>query len=296
MLIIVVPTASTSVDGDGEGNTYGAGAELIFLGINAGIGYEVNSALDVGIAGTVTYGMLEAGLGGTNAQSHDYGYRLTFGADYHLTDATDIGLYYQTKLRHNWSDSVFLSSVPEGTPANATMDELNAAIAGNASYHDLEMEQPANLALGVSHKFSDNFRVMSDVIHKNWSGAEFWQRFYHDQVAFSIGAELDQGPFTWRVGYGYANDPTRDSVQPRSLAGRDSCLYWFTRSWRCVCRWMSAFDWGWRCPYLDLFASFRDACYIRATCDRRYDLGWFHRTVFDFGHPLSLSDSERQGL
>ena len=61
---------------------------------------------------------------------------------------------------------------------------------------------------------------MSDVIFKDWSEADFWERFYHDQTAFSIGAELDRGPITWRAGYGYANDPTRDGgPEARGLEG-----------------------------------------------------------------------------
>jgi len=184
--------------------TLGTGAELIFLGVNAGAGYEVNDHLDVGAAITVTYAMLDAGLLGSNAQSHDYGARLTLGADYHLTDHTDIGFYYQTKLHQQWDDSILLS---DGGDTIAT-------------YEHLSMQQPMNLAFGIAHEFTPHFRVMSDVIFKKWSDANFWERFYHDQTAFSIGAELDQGPYTWRVGYGYANDPTRDRIKAEPLSGK----------------------------------------------------------------------------
>ena len=92
-------------------------------------------------------------------------------------------------------------------------------IALDATGHTVDVDQPENIALGISHKFNDHFRVMSDIIFKDWSDASFWNRFYHDQTAFSIGAELDRGPFTWRAGYGYANDPTKDNIQGQSLEG-----------------------------------------------------------------------------
>lgn len=190
--------------------TLGAGAEFISLGINTGVGYEVNPQLDIGAAITVTYAMIEAGLAGTSAQSHDYGIRATAGADYAITPQTSVGFYAQTEQRHSWSDAILLT--PDDPIANPN------AIA-NASYSKLEIEQPRNFALGIAHELNSDMRVMADVIYKDWSNAEFWGRLYHDQTAVSLGAEMDRGPMTFRVGYGYANDPTRGRVDGDALEG-----------------------------------------------------------------------------
>ena len=227
------------VDYRDEDDTNGLGAEMIALGVNAGIGYEVNDKLDLGVALTVTYATLEAGFAGTTAQGHDYGVRYTFGADYHLTHATDIALQIQTELKHSWDDAILLSNdtvqiacaLVEKYGGTTRADNTaygGGCIGGQGTWdsvetsgHTLDVDQPANIALGISHKFNDDFRVMSDIIFKDWSEASFWNRFYHDQTAFSIGAELDRGPFTWRAGYGYANNPTKDNIGAGSLEGHN---------------------------------------------------------------------------
>ena len=173
----------------------GAGAEFIVLGINAGAGYEVTDDLDVGLEVTISYGMLEAGLAGTSGQGHDYGVRLTFGAEYDLTDDTEVGFYYQTKLEHNWNNMLLVG--------------VNDANIANASYLTLRAEQPENIGIGISHQLDGNWRVAADYIFKAWSRADFWQNFYEDQSVFSLGVEYADGPWTLRGGYGYADDPTR---------------------------------------------------------------------------------------
>ena len=204
------------VDWRSNPDALGVGAEFIVLGINLGAGYEVSPALDVGVAATISYAMIEAGLAGTSGQAHDYGIRGTIGADYHLTDSTDIGLYYQTELRHNWNDFILLSNVDDD-PNTMNVNESLAA----ARYSDLDIEQPANLAFGISHKLTDDLRIAADVIYKRWSEAAFWERIYHDQTAFSIGGEYDYGAWTFRAGYGYANDPNRDTPKGGALEGND---------------------------------------------------------------------------
>ncbi len=182
------------VDWRRDTRALGAGAEFIVLGINAGAGYEVTDDLDVGLEATISYGMLEAGLAGTSGQGHDYGLRLTLGAEYDLTEDTEVGFYYQTELEHNWNNMILVSNTP------------NLA---DASYLTLEVEQPANVGVGISHQVNENWRVAADYIYKAWSRADFWQNFYEDQNVFSLGVEYADGPWTLRGGYGYADDPTR---------------------------------------------------------------------------------------
>ena len=98
------------VDYRDEDDTNGLGAEMIALGVNAGFGYKLLDNLDVGFAATISYSTLEAGFAGTDAQGHDYGIRYTLGADYALTDHTNIALQYQTELQHSWDDAVLLSN------------------------------------------------------------------------------------------------------------------------------------------------------------------------------------------
>jgi len=216
------------VDWRRDPNTLGAGAELVIFGVNLGAGYEVSPAFDVGFAATVSYATLDAVVGGSSGLVHDIGFRGTIGGDYHLSDSTDIAFYYQTELRQNYNDFLLLSNGCDATAnpacgatlAGTGVDALGTAISNaQAEYSNLDVEQPSNIALGISHKFTDNMRVALDVIYKQWSEASFWKRLYHDQTAVSVGGEYDHGSWTFRAGYGYANDPKRERVEALSLEG-----------------------------------------------------------------------------
>ena len=191
----VSAVSGIGVDWRRNPKTLGAAAEFIVLGINAGAGYQVTDRLDLGLAVTISYGMLEAGLAGTSGQGHDYGVRLTLGGEYDLTDSTELGFYYQTELEHNWNDMMLVSHSED--------------IRG-ADYLTLKVQQPANVGIGISHQLNENWRVAADYIYKAWDNAEFWKRFYKDQNVFSLGVEYTDGPWTLRGGYGYAEDPTRN--------------------------------------------------------------------------------------
>ena len=58
----VTATNGIGVDYQHSSNSIGAAAELINLGVNAGIGMKMSDTLDVGVALTITYAMLEADL------------------------------------------------------------------------------------------------------------------------------------------------------------------------------------------------------------------------------------------
>ena len=91
------------VDYKHSSNTLGAGAELINLGVNAGIGMKMSDTLDVGVSMTITYAMLEAGLTGSGNQVHDIGFRGTLGARKTMGNTT-IGVYYQTEQEHQYDN------------------------------------------------------------------------------------------------------------------------------------------------------------------------------------------------
>ena len=187
-----------------EAATLGAAAEFIILGINTGFSYQVSDKLDLGFALTTSYAMLEAGLGGTSGQGHDIGFRGTFGADYHINDSTDIGFYYQTEREHTWQDFILLSPT---------------ANVADAHFRSLTVDQPANYAMGISHQINSQLRVAADFIYKDWDKAAFWKEFYKDQKVYSLGVEYQVNAITWRAGYGYADDPTREISQATNIEG-----------------------------------------------------------------------------
>ena len=211
-------TNGIGVDYRHSSNSIGAGAELINLGVNAGIGMKMSDTLDVGVALTITYAMLEAGLTGSGNQVHDIGFRGTFGVRKHMGPTT-IGLYYNTELKHEY-DNLHVTSMHGDNPfGSQTSVAGNVAVKCNADENrtvcrqDVQAEQPWNVGLGIAHNLDANTLVMVDFTHKKWSEAKFFNEFYDDQNVVSIGIQKTMGNLKLRAGYGYADDPLLGTVE-----------------------------------------------------------------------------------
>jgi long-chain fatty acid transport protein len=227
----VTATNGIGVDYKHVANSLGAAAELINLGVNAGIGMKLSDTLDVGVAMTITYAMLEAGLTGSGGMTHDIGFRGTLGARKHMGPMT-VGVYYQTELEHQY-DNLHVTSNDgsrptitqaalqsnSGTPQGVICNGKETFPAGYAltegvCRQDVEIQQPWNLGLGVSMDMGNGLLVMADVTHKHWSDAKFFNEFYDDQNVISVGVQKTMGNMHLRAGYGYADDPLLSRVKP----------------------------------------------------------------------------------
>jgi len=231
----VTATNGIGVDYQQTSNSIGAAAELINLGVNAGIGMKMSDTLDVGVALTITYAMLEAGLTGSGTQKHDLGFRGTLGARKHMGPMT-IGMYYQGELEHQYSNlhvtsmhgKTFATGLDKnGATAGGTEDNaaINAAVKcnqevsqaggtlGNVCRQDLKVQQPWNVGLGMAMDMGNGMLVMADFTHKAWSDAHFFNEFYDDQNVVSIGIQKTMGNMKLRAGYGYADDPLLSQVK-----------------------------------------------------------------------------------
>ena len=213
----VTATNGIGVDYRHTSNSLGAGAELINLGVNAGIGMKMSDTLDVGVAMTITYAMLEAGLTGTVGQVHDIGFRGTLGARKHMGNTT-IGMYYQTEMEHQYDNLWVTSNHGFNAPVTSTITTYpcNGDRVGKIEgvcRQDVEIEHPWNLGIGISHSLDDSTVVMLDVTHKKWSEAKFFNEFYDDQNVISIGVQKTMGNLKLRAGYGYADDPLLSTVK-----------------------------------------------------------------------------------
>ena len=218
----VTATSGIGVDYKHTSNSLGAAAELINLGVNAGIGMKMSDTLDVGVAMTITYAMLEAGLTGSGGMTHDIGFRGTFGARKKMNDNMTIGLYYQMEQEHQY-DNLHVTSMHGSDPlaniggiTGAPSVKCNGDVVTSSvgvCRQDLEVEQPWNIGLGVSMDMGNGLLVMADVTHKAWSDAKFFNEFYDDQNVVSIGVQKTMGNMKLRAGYGYADDPLLSQVK-----------------------------------------------------------------------------------
>ena len=227
----VSATSGIGVDYKHNSNTLGAAAELINLGVNAGVGMSMTPNVDVGVSATITYAMLEAGLTGSGGMTHDIGFRATLGGRAKISPNMTVGAYVQTEQPHEY-DNLHVTSM-NGSNAFGTgsgIAAFQAAIkcnqtSGNVCRQDVRVEQPMNIGLGFAFDglMNGNLLVMGDFTHKAWSDARFFNEFYEDQEVYSVGLQLTQGPMKFRLGYGYADDPLKasvaDGVQIKTIGG-----------------------------------------------------------------------------
>jgi long-chain fatty acid transport protein len=216
----VSATSGIGVNYTHNSNTLGAAAELINLGVNAGIGMSMTPNLDVGVSATITYAMLEAGLTGSGTMAHDIGFRATMGARMKVMPGLTVGAYVQTEQPHEYDNLHVTSMGGTGALSQANIAAQQQAIikcngtSGNVCRQDVRVEQPMNIGLGFAFNglMNGNLLIMADVTHKAWSDARFFNEFYEDQEVYSVGLQLTQGPMKFRLGYGYADDPLKDTV------------------------------------------------------------------------------------
>jgi len=227
----VSATSGIGVDYKHNSNTLGAAAELINLGVNAGIGMSMTPNVDVGVSATITYAMLEAGLTGSGGMTHDIGFRATLGGRAKVSPNMTIGAYVQTEQPHEY-DNLHVTSnhgpngldLASGVVQHPPVIKCNRTN-GNVCRQDVRVEQPMNIGLGFAFDglMNGNLLVMGDITHKAWSDARFFNEFYEDQEVYSVGLQLTQGPMKFRLGYGYADDPlkatVKDGVQINSIGG-----------------------------------------------------------------------------
>ena len=227
----VSATSGIGVDYKHNSNTLGAAAELINLGVNAGIGMSMTPNVDVGVSATITYAMLEAGLTGSGGMTHDIGFRATLGGRAKMSPNLTVGAYVQTEQPHEYDNLHVTSMGGSGVFGTGSgIAAFQAAIkcnqtSGNVCRQDVRVEQPMNIGLGFAFDglMNGNLLVMGDFTHKAWSDARFFNEFYEDQEVYSVGLQLTQGPMKFRLGYGYADDPLKasvaDGVQIKTIGG-----------------------------------------------------------------------------
>lgn len=203
----VTVTNGIGVEYRKEPNSLGASAELIYVGANFGLSWDLSENLTIGAAATTTYAMLDLGLTSTSANTHDIGFKGSLGLTYKLPHATQVGVFYHSELRQDFDD--IIQTLPGGVFGQVS----TAANPGQMT--NLVIEQPRTLGIGISNEMlmDGNLYLAADVMYKNWANADFWQDVYVDQWIFSMGGQYTMGPWEFRAGYGYADDPTRENVK-----------------------------------------------------------------------------------
>mgnify|MGYP005840399561 CR=1 FL=1 len=115
------------------------------------------------------------------------------GAQYQLTEATTLGLAYQSESRFQLD-------------GNATVDILGLGPAPVTSDFDaqLDLAWPQSLGVGIAHEFACQHRIAADAVWINWAGAFDNMGIHLGDSSNPLVSQLlaptlsDQLPFDWR--------------------------------------------------------------------------------------------------
>jgi long-chain fatty acid transport protein len=126
----------------------------------------------------------------------DYALRGTLGANYRLTDFTNVGAYYQTQQSFQFNDAVLLP-LPNGGQIG----------------RDVRMDLPENIGFGLSNSalMDGNLLLAVDVLYKLWDQAAMFDAVYDNQLVVQVGGQYTMGRYRLRAGYAWAEnqlDPT----------------------------------------------------------------------------------------
>lgn len=190
----VATGAGFATDFRNEPASGGVSSEFLLLESNIGAGIAVTDQLSVGATVSLGFGVFDGGFVEQTSASADFGLRATFGANYALGCQSSVGAYYQTEQGFTYDDNIF--------------------IAGR--FHDLKVEQPANIGLGIANSslMDSQLLLAADILFKQWGDADFWGALFDDQWVYQFGAQYSSGPYRLRAGYAFNTNPVRSNVGP----------------------------------------------------------------------------------
>lgn len=184
----------------------GANGEVIIFMANVGAGYQVTDNLSLGLMATIGNGYAQASLNSNSSSAHNFGIRGTLGATYDV-GATSFGAYYRSPLKITYEDYIGNGGV--------------ATSPGEDAFWSDAWQQPQEFAIGIANNslMGGDLLIAADIIHKDYSSADFYTDFFRDQTVFALGGQLTTGKAQWRLGYTHARSPLKDIKDPTALIG-----------------------------------------------------------------------------
>jgi long-chain fatty acid transport protein len=163
----------------------GAFTSLMIMKFAPSLSYQVSPDFSVGAALHIDYATLDL----RNGNSPAYGIGGQLGTLFRPTKHLSLGATYITPQSTDFANVV---ATPSGS-------------------HDLELQSPHQVAVGVSYGFlDDRLLVELDGKYLNWGGATGYKDFgWKDQWVAGIGAQFAAVPkkLFVRVGYNYGTNP-----------------------------------------------------------------------------------------
>ncbi|MCA9269790.1 MAG: hypothetical protein KDA41_15020, partial [Planctomycetales bacterium] len=160
--------AGAGVDFRDVPNANGTSAEYVALDIVTAAGVELTERLSLGAAFFLGNSFLDGPFVDLGGMTPAYGIRGTVGLNYALSDATQLGAYWQTRKEFQFDDAVLF---PGGTPADVLLDH------------------PENIGLGIANSslFDGRLLLAADVLYKQYAETDFLGAIYNDQWVYQFG-------------------------------------------------------------------------------------------------------------
>ncbi|MEM0927109.1 MAG: hypothetical protein AAGJ83_13790 [Planctomycetota bacterium] len=182
----------------------GTQASYVALDTVSSAAIDLTSHLSIGGSVAIGTHIIDGPFVQSSSSQTDYATRFTLGANYELARGTSIGAFWQSEKDLTFDNVVRFATGP---------------LAGVTQ--DINLQHPQNIGFGIANRCLMNGRLLlaADALYKNWDAADFFRSIYEDQWAFHFGAQYIFSPrIRLRIGYGFNEDPTRDSV-PGTIGG-----------------------------------------------------------------------------
>jgi long-chain fatty acid transport protein len=218
-----------SYSNEWAGKYYVQKASFTTAAVNPSIGYRITPWLSVGGGASLVYGTLservavntlaEPGDGRLKYDANDVGYGYNLGMLFELSPQTRMGVTYISQVNLDFKDDLRFKNL-EGTVLGAALD-ANGLLNGRLK---INMNIPAQLAIGAYHAFTDKLALVGTVNWQNWS------RFGQPEISVSdsntVTADLGYkdtyhaglgvyyrvaDPWLLMAGFGYDTSPTSGS-------------------------------------------------------------------------------------
>jgi len=179
-------------------------SNLQLMQFGTSLAYRTNN-FGVAITPLIQYGALDINyqsFDGSNVGdgvSQDLGFGVNLGAYYDLTNGLTLGAVYKSKIDMEYKNQL----------SKATQPFVDFGIFPETM--DDHLEQPAEIGVGIGYEIGKH-TLAFDYKQIKWSDAKGYKDFgWDDQNVYSIGYQLKEDKFRFRLGYNYASHPIQEA-------------------------------------------------------------------------------------
>ncbi|MBK5936039.1 hypothetical protein CCR81_04355 [Halorhodospira halophila] len=239
--------------------------DLVTVDINPQLGWRVDERLSVGFGVSAQYAdatlsqMVSNNPSDPNddnklsVEGDDWSYGFNLGAHYAVTEATQLGIAYRHGMSHTLSGDAELS------------EDLGL---GTETGGEADLDIPASLNLGVSHRLDRRWTLLADATWTQWSDFDELAIQFDEDIGFgpeesddydwddtwllSLGTRFDLNErWDLRAGVAYDQTPTGDSNRTPRIPDEDRTWLAVGGSWYPAAAEQLSVDFGYTYIWLD---------------------------------------------